>query len=70
MSDDCLISGEYVDYHLAADPVPAPLTEQTRLQHNTRASSTHVTSDIPGNVTAHLWQSVYLRCTVTGFIQG
>ena len=69
---------EYVDYHLAPDPVPAPhVTRQSRDRgHVSRSSSsrvtqgTRVTSDITGNVTAHLWQSVYLRCTVTGFIQG
>ena len=62
---------EYVDYHLAPDPVPAPqVTRQTRDRGHVSRSSTRVTSDITGNVTAHLWQSVYLRCTVTGFVQG
>ena len=53
--------GGYVDYHLSADPKVSSKHEHV---------STRVTSDVLGNVTAHLWQSVYLRCTVTGFIQG
>ena len=53
-----------MDYHLAPDPVPPPVPAESR------ALKTRVHSDINGNVTAHLWQSVYLRCTVTGFIQG
>ena len=63
---------EYVDYHLAPDPVPAPhVTRESRDRgHVSRVTGTRVTSDITGNVTAHLWQSVYLRCTVTGFVQG
>ena len=63
---------EYVDYHLAPDPVPAPqVTRVSRDRgHVSRVTGTRVTSDITGNVTAHLWQSVYLRCTVTGFVQG
>ena len=51
-----------MDYHLAPDPVPAP--------HVSHVSRPRLSSDITGNVTAHLWQSVYLRCTVTGFVQG
>ena len=53
-----------MDYHLAPEPVPAPHVSRSRVQ------VTRVSSDIIGNVTAHLWQSVYLRCTVTGFVQG
>ena len=55
--------GEYVDYHLAPDPAPAP-----------SFSSTHAPptlhTDSVGNVTSQLGQTVYLKCTVIGFRQG
>ena len=65
-----------MDYHLAPDPVPPPVPAESRAlktrvhSDESRGLKTRVHSDINGNVTAHLWQSVYLRCTVTGFIQG
>jgi len=55
--------GEYVDYHLAPDPAPAPSFSSTHAP-----PSLH--TDSVGNVTSQLGQTVYLKCTVIGFRQG
>ena len=55
--------GEYVDYHLAPDPAPAPSFSSTHAP-----PSLH--TDTVGNITSQLGQTVYLKCTVTGFRQG
>jgi len=55
--------GEYVDYHLAPDPAPAPSFSSTHAP-----PSLH--TDTVGNITSQLGQTVYLKCTVSGFRQG
>jgi len=54
--------GEYVDYHLAPDPAPAPFPST--------AAPPSLHTDSVGNVTAQLGQTVYLKCTVMGFVHG
>ena len=56
-------SGDYVDYHLAPDPAPAPAFSST-------ISPLKLRSEVVGNVSSQLGQTVYLKCTVMGFRQG
>ena len=54
--------GEYVDYHLAPDPATAPFPST--------AAPPSLHTDSVENVTAQLGQTVYLKCTVMGFVHG
>ena len=56
-----LTEGEYVDYHLAPDPLPGPLLQSS--------APPSIQTEGDTNVTAVLGQTVKLSCTVMGFRQ-